>query len=393
MDGAGEDTENIKAAATDVGDEPGSPGSTHGKVFCRFNIFNIREINIKTQSISVDFYFEATWAMPDLVTDEGELKQVGEVDWTSVWVPKIVFANKLGDLQVNEWYAVDPSYVEKLGGPMASYRAKVSGEFTQLLNLHKFPYDTHSIELLLSTDHLTTICRLEPNLVVPSGAQVARFSVRDQWDLMFDPKTSVKALAERKGAGGAYSQLSLCIPCTRNPIYHLANTMLLMFLVVMLFFIAVFGAPRSEIANRMEIASNSVLTAVALKLLSAEQLPDLPYMTFLDKYMLGSIFLLVGLVTFCFLCELVETRTTLGDQECGVQDFFEDCLMNQIDTSVGNVGLISWCVCNFPLFKPLCCRKRSATKGAAPPVSSKHRFTLSRFTTRGFTKAFSTSSK
>merc|ERR1711937_774202 len=124
--------------------------------------------------------------------------------------------------------------------------------------------------------------------------------------MVFDPKTSVIKSDDRRGAAGAYSTLRLVFPCTRNPIYHLANTMLLMFLVVALFFIAVFGAERVEIANRMEIASNSVLTAVALKLLSSEHLPDLPYMTSLDKYMLGSIILLVSLVTILFIMEFLD---------------------------------------------------------------------------------------
>jgi len=54
-----------------------------------------------------------------------------------------------------------------------------------------------------------------------------------------------------------------------------------------------------------------VLTAVALKLLSAEQLPDLPYMTFLDKYMLSCIFLLVGLVFFSFVVDLIDQNDWL----------------------------------------------------------------------------------
>merc|ERR1712113_77437 len=98
-----------------------------------------------------------------------------------VWKPKIVFANKLGDLAVTNWFDVDASYLHKYGAPMASWRAKVSGEFTQLLDLHSFPYDTHRVELLISSDHVTDICNLVSNSKTPSTAQIARFSIRDQW--------------------------------------------------------------------------------------------------------------------------------------------------------------------------------------------------------------------
>jgi len=240
------------------------------------------------------------------------------------------------------------------------WRAKVTGEFSQLLHLHAFPYDCHNIEILISSDHLTSVCKLEPNVVVPSGAQVARFSIKDQWDLSFD-KDSVKTIGERKGAGGAYSQLTARIPATRNPTYHLANTMLLMCLVVLLFFVSVFSVPRlskesgdTQIANRMEIASNSVLTAVALKLLSAEQLPDLPYMTFLDKYMLGCIFLLVGLVLFIFIIETLDYRMQYREEaDCDPRPIFQDCIMDQIDVYLGNGGMIIWFVLNIRLYTPL----------------------------------------
>ena len=53
---------------------------SHGTVLCLFNIFNIREINIKTQSILIDFYFEATWSMPGLLQEDGETPAPDESD-------------------------------------------------------------------------------------------------------------------------------------------------------------------------------------------------------------------------------------------------------------------------------------------------------------------------
>merc|ERR1712232_382433 len=136
-------------------------------------------------------------------------------------------------------------------------------------------------------------------------------------------------------------------------------------LVVMLFFVSVFAVPRKEIANRMEIASNSVLTAVALKLLSADQLPDLPYMTFLDKYMLSCIFLLVGLVFFAFVVDTIDRRSDVGDDDCSPRSLLLDCRLDQMDWVLGNVGLVIWCIMNIGLYKPLCKNRSKEQKKAA----------------------------
>jgi hypothetical protein len=342
-----------------------------GEVYCRFTIFNVREINIKTQSILVDFYFEASWGMPSLMQEDGTLKAGSDIDWQSddVWKPKTVFSNKLGEIEAErEWYDVVPAYLEKFGKPMASFRGKYQGEFQQSLDLRKFPYDGHKLEIIVATDWTTNVCNLSPNNITPSAAQLARFSIKDQWDLTFDGKTSVQCLPERKGATGSYSQLHLVIPAMRNPTYQLANTMLLMALTVLLFFFTVYSVRRDDIEDRMVIASNSVLTAVALKLLSAEQLPDLPYMTFLDKYMLFCIFLLIGLIFLMFIVDIVGKRDPFNffvDQpQCtsNVRKIvtFRECFLDTLDFGMGYLGLLVWIGLNYNLFKPLLKRRGEA---------------------------------
>ena len=76
------------------------------------------------------------------------------------------------------------------------------------------------------------------------------------------------------------------VQAQRNPTYYLANTVLMMFFVVGLTFTC-FGL--ESFSDRINIAVTLVLTSVALKLLTAEQLPDLPYMTWIDRYMLVGI--------------------------------------------------------------------------------------------------------
>merc|ERR1739838_847955 len=117
---------------------------------------------------------------------------------------------------------------------------------------------------------------------MPSTAQIGRFSIRDQWDLAFD-RTSVAELPSRTGAGGSYSQLGACVRCSRIPVFHLANTMFLMFSIVLVSLGCALVIPAPAIGDRLSLTAGLLLTAVALKLLASDKLPDLPYMTLLDK--------------------------------------------------------------------------------------------------------------
>eukprot|EP00928_Gymnodinium_smaydae_P082885 TRINITY_DN66159_c0_g1_i1.p2 TRINITY_DN66159_c0_g1~~TRINITY_DN66159_c0_g1_i1.p2 ORF type:complete len:371 (+),score=36.52 TRINITY_DN66159_c0_g1_i1:34-1113(+) len=100
-------------------------------VFCRFNIFCISELNMKTQSIKVDFYFEAAWE------DRDGVAEADDIDWDSIWQPDIVFMNRKGELKINSWNAVDEGYRKKFEKCMLSWRAKISGEFHQSMDFHK----------------------------------------------------------------------------------------------------------------------------------------------------------------------------------------------------------------------------------------------------------------
>ena len=91
-------------------------------------------------------------------------------------------------------------------------------------------------------------------------------------------------LPARKGSAGFYPQLCVNISCSRNPTFVLFNIILIMFLLVCFFFISVFTPSFEAFANRNQLAAALVLTAVALKVLTSDKLPDLPYLTFLDKY-------------------------------------------------------------------------------------------------------------
>jgi hypothetical protein len=322
-------------------------------VYCRFNIFTITDINVKSQTATIEFYFEATWHDPDVDTT------LLDIDWDAIWQPKVVFTNKTGQLSINSWNCVDESYEHRFGLPMLSWRAKICGEFVQQMFFHSFPYDRHNIDLLVSSDHTTNKLIFEPNTIVPSFAQVGNLTVHGEWNVTLDTDfVSTRPL--RKGAGGLYANLGLCMKCERKPQHTLANVMLLMFSVVVLFLLTVSSVPIEEIGNRNEIGVNLILTAVALKLLTADALPNLPYLTLLDRYMLSCIFFMITLMGANFF--IYKHAILFGSAQ-----FMDD---NSLTTACTGIGC--WILVNAYLFYPLfiCDGRTKVTRPAAVASST-----------------------
>ena len=57
-------------------------------------------------------------------------------------------------------------------------------------------------------------------------------------------------------------------------------------------------------SDRLAIIMTLMLTSVAFKTYVADQLPDNSYLTFMDKYLLAGIFLLVVMALECFLVNM-----------------------------------------------------------------------------------------
>ena len=112
---------------------------------------------------------------------------------------------------------------------------------------------------------------------------------------------------------------------------------------VVLVSLSIFGLPVEDVphsdnyAYRVQILAVVVLTVVSFKLQVAERLPDLSYMTFLDKYMLTSIGLLLLLVAEAVV----------------VFNFRNVQLANYVDTLVGLLFASAWIFGHVPLLRPL----------------------------------------
>jgi FtsH-binding integral membrane protein len=105
-----------------------------------------------------------------------------------------------------------------------------------------------------------------------------------------------------QGQEGERPRLQVVLNAKRIPYYFIANIGIMMFLIVSLAF-TMFALPVVQLADRLNVVMTLVLSAVAFKLLCAEQLPELPYLTALDRYVLWGLGVLCLMALECVVVE------------------------------------------------------------------------------------------
>lgn len=283
--------------------------STRGKyaekprrVYCRFSWFQLDDIDLVKHTFHCKGYFEATWHAPELLNSSSDRETVmKDIDWndSGVFSPQIIFANKAGELTHDfEKFVINEKATELFGGElMASYQTVFHGDFTTEYSLQPFPYDEQIFEIIIGTGHTIEDVVFVPNPHVPSIAPgIDKFSLNDTWLLtLMDGKDGMRILPCMKGVMGDRSRCATVMLARRRPQYYEVNILLMNFIIVLLCF-TMFLLPVSDVADRINIAMTAMLTSVAFKTYVADQLPDLSYLTFLDKYLLSGILLLVLMV-------------------------------------------------------------------------------------------------
>ena len=314
------------------------------QVYCRFTWFQLDSIDLVKHTFHCKGYFEATWHAP-------ELKGVKHIDWNDpeIFSPQIVFANKANDLTHDfAKFVINKKATELFGGQvMASYQTVFHGDFTTEYCLQKFPYDEQVFKIIIGSGHTDDNVVFTPNPHITSVAPgIDKFSLNDTWSLVLkDGKDGMRILPSVKGVMGNRSRCGTIIMARRRPQFYEVNTLLMNFIIVLLCF-CMFRLPVTDVADRMNIAMTAMLTSVAFKTYVADQLPDLSYLTFLDKYLLSGILLLVVMVIeTVFIHSLFE-----GDQKKIEELDQQFCLALIVLFVVGNIvafneRLASCCRC------------------------------------------------
>jgi hypothetical protein len=179
----------------------------------------------------------------------------------------------------------------------AVYRMRLWGDFSQPLRLHDFPFDSHEFSIpIIALGFNGDPVALEPDpdagSFIASTLSVADWRVSD-WSGKADRIELVRGEVDR---GYVFS-----FRAERIYNHHVIKFIVPLILIVMMSWV-VFWIDPKESGSQLSVAVTAALTLIAYHIALASKLPDIPYLTRMDRFLFGS-----TLMVFSALLEVVIT--------------------------------------------------------------------------------------
>merc|ERR1711879_724891 len=162
------------------------------------------------------------------------------------------------------------------------------------LELQSFPFDCQDLSCIIEERTTTgTKCIFLPELRKPKfGSIDPRYSVIDEWDL----ETAVLEFGDTSNAlsrsKSSYSMIVLRLKVKRRWKVFFANIVFLMACISVLGLTS-FALNEEDLGDRLNLLITLILTAMAFGFIVTMSLPNVPYLTYLDKYILCQYMFLV----------------------------------------------------------------------------------------------------
>lgn len=163
----------------------------------------------------------------------------------------------------------------------------IEGEFFERFELQNFPFDAQDLSVTISFNCATegpvpveVVCPPSAHL----GVDTSIFAFADVWILaptLTGESTTVGATAQRR-----FPALHVRASVSRRANFVLWNVAMPMSFISLLPS-AIFVVEHELTAIKLDLSVTILLTAVAFKFVTAAYLPQISYMTLIDKYLLG----------------------------------------------------------------------------------------------------------
>ena len=246
-------------------------------------IIDILKIAGAEQSFTADLTMLMTWQDPRLAhhNDQAQLLSLHDI-----WNPQILIANS------REIKNTLPETAEVQPDGTVNYRQRLTGTFTSHFDLRRFPNDHQTLTIeFLSRGH---------------GIGEVQLVRNDSWTGQADHLTlSEWAVGEVQliekpytipGLDFSIPSLRLELPVQRL-VGHYIGTILTSATIIVCMAWLVFWIPPASINPRVSVSVTSMLTLIAHRFVIQNELPNLPYLTTMDYFLIGStVMVLLGLI-------------------------------------------------------------------------------------------------
>jgi hypothetical protein len=259
-------------------------------------IVDISKIDSAEQSFTAEVAVVLRWKDSRLAhTGNGVVRY----SLDQIWHPRVVIVN-----ETNSVSHKFPDMAEVEPDGRVIYRQRYAGAFTQPLRLRSFPFDRQTFRLqFVAVRYRPNEVQFEPdqdwidNGLKQAGGIAPSITLPD-WTI---ENWNTKSLSYALAPGFEYSGYAFEFTAARNVSHYILKVMFPLVLIVIMSW-AVFWMDPIHSNAQINIAITSMLTLIAYRFATDNQLPRLPYMTRLDA------FILMGTVLIFF--SLIEVITT-----------------------------------------------------------------------------------
>ena len=275
---------SVQAALNRPVSEDGAPTEVH----VVGAILDIDKINSAEQNFTLNFYAIFRWLDPRLA-HAGPGSDIRSL--SDVWNPRLTIIN------TQRYWENTRDEVEISPEGLVTYRLHVFGDFSQPLKLHDFPQDRHVFEVPV----VAAGYRAHEVVMIPDSRMDSfiseNLSVAD-WKVgnMQGKPREVTMANGLKLPGFVFS-----FEAERLLHHYVIKAITPLALIVMMSWV-VFWIDPKQVPNQLSVAVTTVLTLIAYHIALSGRLPDIPYLTHMDKFLFSS-----TVLVFMALIEVVIT--------------------------------------------------------------------------------------
>ena len=273
-------------------------GGNPTEVYVIGAILDVDKINSAEQNFTLNLYLLFRWTDSRLVHDgvESIMRPLSEV-----WNPRLTIMNTQ-----RQWKNTR-DVVEIAPDGSVTFRLHVFGNFSQPLELHDFPHDSHTFEVpVVAAGFRPHQLALKPlptmETFVSEKLSVADWRIKGVRGESRDVKLS---------NGLMLPGFVISFEGERLVHHYVVKAIIPLVLIVMMSWV-VFWIDPAQVPNQLSVAVTTVLTLIAYHIALSGRLPDIPYLTQMDKFLFGS-----TVLVFMSLIEVVVTSHLSSTEQLG----------------------------------------------------------------------------
>ena len=267
-------------AAGVEGERPAADGGAT-RVETALYLIDLSAIDGSSQSFTADVFMVLRWHDSRLVSPGGTVRRL-ELD--DVWNPRVQIVNQRS---VRSGF---PEVVDVDPDGTVTFRQRFSGEFSARLDLHDFPMDRHTLNVVLVTPgYSPDEIQLVPFSAGAGGGRASELSIVD-WNV--GEMTTSSRPYEVGGSGLSIAGLVGRLDVERKLGFYVSKAFVSIAIILCMSFVVLWLDPK-YVPPRLSVAVTAMLTLIAYRFLLGQVLPPLSYLTRMDHFMLGSTFIVL----------------------------------------------------------------------------------------------------